>query len=149
MTQKVIKYWNIFTTTSSLLQMQSTFFIEIKLTALLETKKMLNGFSLVPSDWWISTTATYSSTRARGGEILSFSLKCYIGLFCLAVKQLHKRLSIEGFCLVSEWLDIYLLLTLHECVLFWIDISHVPLSELLIKGRYGQRYPAVIIFYRY
>lgn len=42
------------------------------------------------SDWWISTTATYSSTRPRGGQILSFSPKCYIGFCCLAVMQLNK-----------------------------------------------------------
>lgn len=48
MTHKVNKYWNVFITKISLLQMQLAFFYNTK-TENIENAVLLNGFSLVPS----------------------------------------------------------------------------------------------------
>lgn len=44
MTQKVIKYWNVFTTKSSLLQMQSVFFYTTKIESIIGNKEGAGWF---------------------------------------------------------------------------------------------------------
>lgn len=127
---------------SSLLQMQSAFFMVVKLKVLLKTRCWMASPLFPLFARLISTSATCCSQlelEDRSYHSVSNAKLYYsLQLFSRCIKNITWRF------LSCFWMIRYFSLANSVCVLFWTEISHVPLPELLIKGIYGQMYPTII-----